>query len=358
MADLSIYKQEIQRADIGAGLERGMRLGQLAQQKKLQDKAQAEDDAINEAFRQNTVTGEDGSVRIDRNATLAQLYKNPSVSPTRIMQIEREQNNQDMDDSLKKFDYIRRVVGSAFDQNTWTAARQDLIDRKLFDANSLSEAYDPNLQGLIIGKLGSQEDQLKAKRLANQTRALDIQEQRLNAPRNRTGNSTGSGAAQVQEKPMTESQSKSLSFGRRAMLSNQLVNQISADPKADVSSISTQLKMRLPTWMGGLKNDSEQALQTAKLGFIASVLRKESGAAVSPQEFSQYDTMYFPQPGDSPQTLEDKKVLRENFIDTEKQTAGRAWKDPIPLNRKSDGGDTKVWEGVTYKRIGDQWVPQ
>jgi hypothetical protein len=105
----------------------------------------------------------------------------------------------------------------------------------------------------------------------------------------------------------------------------------------------------------------------AKNGFIASVLRKESGAAVTPEEFKKYDELYFPQPGDNEQTLLDKKVLRENFVSTEKATAAGAWRDPEPLqmappkeNKKAPPpqGQTKEWQGVTYKLVGDEWVPR
>jgi hypothetical protein len=134
---------------------------------------------------------------------------------------------------------------------------------------------------------------------------------------------------------MTDAQSKSLGFGRRAMLADQMINELSSDPSADVTSLRTQMKMAMPKWMGGFQNDQEQALAMAKLSFVSSVLRKESGAAVTPNEFSTYDKIYFPQPGDSEQTQSNKEILRKNFIDTEKLTAGSAWQDPIPLQKSA-----------------------
>lgn len=128
---------------------------------------------------------------------------------------------------------------------------------------------------------------------------------------------------------MTEAQSKSIGFGRRAMIGDQLVDQITANPKYDVSSLKTQFKAGLPKWLGGVKDPREQALALAKTSFISSVLRKESGAAVTPEEFAQYDAIYFPQPGDTPEILQQKKILRTNFIDTERLSAGPFWKDPI-----------------------------
>lgn len=69
---------------------------------------------------------------------------------------------------------------------------------------------------------------------------------------------------------------------------------------------------------GGLGNyaisDEAQQLDQAKRDFINAVLRQESGAVISEEEFSNADKQYFPQPGDSDLVIEQKRRNRENAI--------------------------------------------
>jgi hypothetical protein len=43
---------------------------------------------------------------------------------------------------------------------------------------------------------------------------------------------------------------------------------------------------------------------------MAALLRKDTGAAVTPQEFQIYDQTYFPQPGEDATTVENKRKSR------------------------------------------------
>ena len=69
---------------------------------------------------------------------------------------------------------------------------------------------------------------------------------------------------------------------------------------------------------GGLGNyglgENAQKLEQAKRDFINAVLRQESGAVISPEEFANADQQYFPQPGDDDAVIEQKRRNRENAI--------------------------------------------
>ncbi|WP_104662854.1 hypothetical protein [Ensifer adhaerens] len=69
---------------------------------------------------------------------------------------------------------------------------------------------------------------------------------------------------------------------------------------------------------GGLGNyaisDEAQQLDQAKRDFINAVLRQESGAVISDEEFANAERQYFPQPGDSQQVIEQKRRNRENAV--------------------------------------------
>lgn len=48
--------------------------------------------------------------------------------------------------------------------------------------------------------------------------------------------------------------------------------------------------------------------------FTAAVLRRESGAAISPKEFVEQYRIYYPQPGDGPREIEQKAKLRDQAV--------------------------------------------
>ena len=60
------------------------------------------------------------------------------------------------------------------------------------------------------------------------------------------------------------------------------------------------------------------------MDFITAVLRKESGAAISPSEFSGQDKIFFPQPWDWPEVLLAKRNARNFRV---KAMLATAWQD-------------------------------
>ena len=72
-------------------------------------------------------------------------------------------------------------------------------------------------------------------------------------------------------------------------------------------------------------SDSGQQYLAAKLNFITAVLRKESGAAISDTEFKNEDLKYFPQPGESAATIEQKRIARKTAVESMKAQSGGAF---------------------------------
>lgn len=68
----------------------------------------------------------------------------------------------------------------------------------------------------------------------------------------------------------------------------------------------------------------EKEEMATRLGFIAGLLRGDTGAAVSATEFKQYDQQYFGQYGDTPEVLKRKAVDRRQALEGMKLEAGRA----------------------------------
>jgi len=85
-----------------------------------------------------------------------------------------------------------------------------------------------------------------------------------------------------------------------------------------------------------------QQFTQAKRDFINAVLRRESGAVINPDEFTNANKQYFPQPGDSKEVLLQKKRNRETAIKGIKNAAGPAYK---PNTEKMD-----------YKKMSDDEI--
>lgn len=69
--------------------------------------------------------------------------------------------------------------------------------------------------------------------------------------------------------------------------------------------------------------DNRQAAESAQDEFIAASLRQDSGAAIPEEELARQRAIYFPQPGDGPQALEQKRQARLRAIAGLEQSSGR-----------------------------------
>ena len=75
----------------------------------------------------------------------------------------------------------------------------------------------------------------------------------------------------------------------------------------------------------GLKSEDRKRLEQAERNFVNSVLRRESGAAISETEFDSARLQYFPQRGDTQKVLEQKSRNRTIALQALKLEAGQAF---------------------------------
>lgn len=110
---------------------------------------------------------------------------------------------------------------------------------------------------------------------------------------------------------LTEGQSKDIAFLNRANAAN---NKLDADRTAALVS-SKNLGRNVPFVGNALQSSSSR--QGGQIGkdFIAAVLRKDTGAAVTEQEFSFYSDIFLPQWGDDEASLKLKEQSRKSFLD-------------------------------------------
>ena len=133
---------------------------------------------------------------------------------------------------------------------------------------------------------------------------------------------------------LTESQGNATAYGMRMKEANSILNPLE---KAGVKNtglisgvvgstlgvvpylgdklegMSGSVFNALPQILGGLSPEQQQVAQ-ARINFITAVLRKESGASISPSEFVTAEKNYFPKPGDDQTVVAQKQKARDLAI--------------------------------------------
>jgi hypothetical protein len=143
-------------------------------------------------------------------------------------------------------------------------------------------------------------------------------------------------------KPLTEAQGNSVAFGARAIEANRIVTELEKAGTTNTGIVRGAIggtvgmtpfvgeKMQqavqstmnvLPTFAGG-PNEMQQQTDQGRRNFISAVLRKESGAAIPPDEYANEEKKYFPQVGDGPKVIKQKQEARNLAIESLKAQAG------------------------------------
>ena len=119
-------------------------------------------------------------------------------------------------------------------------------------------------------------------------------------------------------KPPNEGQGKAVLFGSRMSESNRILNEL--EEKGVTPSWSLSAAEGLPLIgnvaraavnMGPMVSKEEQMYDQAQRDFINAILRRESGAVISPEEFANAARQYFPSAGDSETVKAQKRRNRE-----------------------------------------------
>lgn len=108
-------------------------------------------------------------------------------------------------------------------------------------------------------------------------------------------------------KPLTEAQSKDTLYATRATNALPLLNQY----EDNLMSLPEAAAGAIPFNLGNYAQSEEyQLARDAGRDFLATILRKDTGAAITAQEEDIYGKMFLPQPGDKPATIQAKRQRR------------------------------------------------
>lgn len=133
----------------------------------------------------------------------------------------------------------------------------------------------------------------------------------------------------AKEKSLTDSQGAATAYGIRAREAQDILSTLEGkgtfgrmsgakegvrDALERVPVVGTAVGNVAGGVLNATLSDAQQSYEQAKRNFISAVLRKESGAVISPEEFRNEDRKYFPQTGDGDVAIKQKKKARETAI--------------------------------------------
>lgn len=161
-------------------------------------------------------------------------------------------------------------------------------------------------------------------------------------------------AANPRSKPFNEAQAKAANFADRAAAAH-------SELEALVRDGFNPSGFRLRSEGVGASQKSRQ-YERAKREFVNSILRQESGAAIGKDEFANAEQQYFPQLGDSPDTIKAKAEARRRAIDGLKRQSQGAYEGLF--GGQEQQGSNSIAEGTVIENDagerlvlrGGEWV--
>lgn len=143
------------------------------------------------------------------------------------------------------------------------------------------------------------------------------------------GTTKGQAYGTQPQKSLTEGESKARQYGATAKQAN--------DSLATMTYTPSLLQVPLPN---RLKSEERQMFENSARAFVNSVLRRESGATITDDEFTNKYKELIPAPGEGEKVLAQKKALRDlavkstieagqafNSPTSQSQTGGTSWAD-------------------------------
>jgi hypothetical protein len=111
-------------------------------------------------------------------------------------------------------------------------------------------------------------------------------------------------------KDLTVDAAKNTGFLLRAQDSAEILNAL----ESEGTDLGAKIANGIPILGNYLQTPEYRQYDQARRDFINAVLRRESGAVIADSEFANAERQYFPQPGDDPATIAQKRLNRTNAI--------------------------------------------
>lgn len=261
----------------------------------------------------------------------------------------REAEKFQLEGYLKKYELAGQIMNGVSDQATWDRARQQtaqvfgpeaasrmppqydpaLIEQKRAQAMSVKDNLEQRYKTLTLDETQQHNrttEALTASGQAVQKRGQDMTDARARETTQNGRIPSGyrpaadgtleyiPGGPADPNTPkgkgnLTEGQSKSLVYAARMQEANSTFDNLAEGGKT--TAIPGSTTPYIGPAITALSGADNQKLVQAKRDFMTAVLRRESGAVISDSEFANGDQQYFPQVGDTPEVIAQKKRNRE-----------------------------------------------
>lgn len=146
------------------------------------------------------------------------------------------------------------------------------------------------------------------------------------APPQATTNLPGGGSRTVigepKPPPMNEGQANAALYADRMRGAEPIIGQMSEEGL----KLRNRAASSVPIVGNYMVTPGYQQLEQAQRDFVNATLRRESGAVIATSEFDNAKKQYFPQPGDSSETIAQKKRNRQTAAEGIARAAGPAYK--------------------------------
>jgi len=130
----------------------------------------------------------------------------------------------------------------------------------------------------------------------------------------------------AQPKPPSGDQFKAAGFAKRIEQAEDVFNKL-GDEGYNRAGVEETIKSKIPGFASnfGIDLSQSQMQDQAERNFVNSVLRRESGAAISASEFDSAEKQYFPRSGDSADVAAQKRANRQQVLESLKAESSGAY---------------------------------
>ena len=325
----NIY-QNLQTPDILGGVERGLKMSDMIQERQSARAEQERQSKMNQVLKQGMIVDENGIVQIkpESMAAFAGVAKPQEMMQySQQMQAQQKAMVDQAQSAVKQGSQILQAVRGK--PELWSAARGQLSKIKGLDMSMIPEVYDEKQIDFLSNKAMTAMEQIQN---AQKQREFGLKEQELALKRQQLGKEV------AKEKAPTAAQSSVAGYAKRLAQAEQALQDV-REKGYKREEIGAAIGSFAPN---RLRSSEAQMQDQAERNFINAVLRRESGAAIAPSEFESAEIQYFPRSGDTEDVIKQKEANRRQVFESFKAEGGQAF-DKIPTIEREQTKDNPAW---------------
>jgi hypothetical protein len=337
---------------------------------QLEDAEMARQEGIRNAYRGAYEVDETGAPKLNRKKALSSLYGVDALeaakaeegfakSDAEAAKMERENKKAELADKVERIKAAKDIVATTYDQNSYNQARQMLS--QIAPDLPMPEQWTPEwkentvmtgegflkkaeaelnrgvtMRGQDITMRGQDMTDKRTREEGAANRGVQYSAQNLTKQRldfDRSGGvaavNAKNGTTTPKNEKLTEGMRNNAMYAQRMTAAEKLLEGTTEQKPGVMETIAGSTPL-VGSEIGANQfrsADRQKAVQ-AQRDWVRAKLRKESGAAIGVDEMNQEISTYFPQIGDSPEVIAQKKIAREQATQGLIQSSGSAYSPP------------------------------